>query len=354
MNNNYYDWNKTFSYDADVTMVVGGRGIGKTFGLRCQFVRDYLKNGYRFVNVCRYKNEIPDIARGYFDRVCKLPEFHDYEFKYDGKSWWISPRTEEKKKDWKRIGYAVSLTEVQKSKQTTFDMVRRIVLDEAIIDRLDKYHRYLPHEFELLANVVDSCSRERPDETETLQPRVYLLGNAVDLINPYFQHMGINEPPAYGYRWYCNKNMLLHYVESGDYALAKRVKTVAGRMLEGTESGRAAAENVFQGVRMDYIMRKPKGCIFDCGVIYHGERFGVWWDNHDCYFYIDERIPRNTNGRPVYALTRNDNTINALMVRRSNKSLQSLVDLAMQGMVYYDSVSVRERFFAAMSLFGIR
>ena len=28
----YYDWHKTLSYDADVTMVIGARGVGKTFG----------------------------------------------------------------------------------------------------------------------------------------------------------------------------------------------------------------------------------------------------------------------------------------------------------------------------------
>ena len=32
----YYDWHKTLSYNADVTMVIGARGIGKTYGLRKQ------------------------------------------------------------------------------------------------------------------------------------------------------------------------------------------------------------------------------------------------------------------------------------------------------------------------------
>ena len=36
----FYDWQKTLSYDADVTMVIGTRGVGKTFGLRTQFIRD--------------------------------------------------------------------------------------------------------------------------------------------------------------------------------------------------------------------------------------------------------------------------------------------------------------------------
>ena len=36
----FYNWQKTLSYNADVTMVIGARGIGKTYGLRLQFIRD--------------------------------------------------------------------------------------------------------------------------------------------------------------------------------------------------------------------------------------------------------------------------------------------------------------------------
>ena len=65
----YYDWNKTLSYDADVTMVVGARGIGKTYGLRLQFIRDWIKDGSRFVELTRHKNELSDFAATYFNRI---------------------------------------------------------------------------------------------------------------------------------------------------------------------------------------------------------------------------------------------------------------------------------------------
>ena len=60
----YYDWEKTLSYDADVTMVIGARGVGKTFGLRRQFIRDYLRHEWRFVEVTRYKNELSGVSDG--------------------------------------------------------------------------------------------------------------------------------------------------------------------------------------------------------------------------------------------------------------------------------------------------
>ena len=65
----YYDWNLTLSYDADVTMVVGARGIGKTYGLRLQFIRDFLKDGSRFVELTRHQKQLSDFTSTYFDRI---------------------------------------------------------------------------------------------------------------------------------------------------------------------------------------------------------------------------------------------------------------------------------------------
>ena len=68
----FYDWAKTLSYDADVTMVIGARGIGKTFGLRRQCIRDFLKDGSRFVEITRYNNELSGVSDGYFNRLSEL------------------------------------------------------------------------------------------------------------------------------------------------------------------------------------------------------------------------------------------------------------------------------------------
>lgn len=347
----YYDWAKTLAYDADVTMVVGGRGIGKTFGLRVQVLRDYLKKHLRFVVVCRYKNEIQDISRGFFDRIAKLKEFKAYQFKSEKKSFYIAS-AKDKKPKWKLIGYIVALTEMQKTKQSTFNDVYRIILDEAILDKTDKFHRYLPKEYVLLANIVDSCSRERADSTNARPPRLYLLGNAVDLINPYFMRYGINEPPKYGYSWYDKKTFLLHYVEDKEYAKAKETRTVAGRMLAGTEEGNAANANIFVGSNKDFINKKPRGCMFNFGIVYQGQRFGVWYDKNEGYFYIDNKISKAQN-TVIYALTCSDNRINYYMVKKSNRVLQSLVELAGYGQVQYETIATRENFYKIIKLFGI-
>lgn len=349
----YYDWQKTLSYDADVTCVVGARGIGKTYGLRMQFIRDWRKDKSHFVEICRYKAEIPDVSRGYFDRLEQESEFADLMFKSDGKSAWVAPRVPDgEKPSWEIIGYFVALTEMQKSKKRTFSNVYRLLMDEATVDLSDRYHGYLPHEFELLANIVDSCSRERADVSGR-KPHVYLLSNACDLVNPYFVRYGIDTVPPFGYSWHAGKTFLLHYVKDSEYAEAKRAGTVAGRMLRGTAGEKVSAFNEFGNAHNDFIEKKPSDAGFEFGFIWRGEQFGVWYDWVSGNFYINGKIPKNTT-KGVYAFTRSDNRINVVMVKRSNKLLQSLVDLAVYNQLRFDTVGRRERFYEAMTMFGIR
>ena len=119
----YYDWEKTLSFDADVTMIVGARGVGKTFGLRKQFIRDYKKDGSRFVEIVRYKNELSGVSDGYFGRLEELSENEKYLFKTDTRYAYIAESpfeedTEKKTKvSWHIIGYFIAMTDAQKHKK---------------------------------------------------------------------------------------------------------------------------------------------------------------------------------------------------------------------------------------------
>ena len=76
----YYPWNETLTRgNADIVMVIGARGYGKTYGLRKQFIRDALK-GFRFVEIVRHKAQLKGddaIQHGYFEKLEQDPEFKD-------------------------------------------------------------------------------------------------------------------------------------------------------------------------------------------------------------------------------------------------------------------------------------
>lgn len=348
-----YNWHKAFNFDADVTMVVSARTLGKTFGLRRQFIRDWLKHGWRFVEVCRFNDERKETAASYFDKLGMLPECEGWVFRTTQYDAYIARKPEDGgKPEWQRIGYFVSLTQVQLNKKRTFSNVRRICMDEAIIDRKDKYHKYLTDEWSLLANIVDTASRESPDSGAT-PPRVYLLGNAVDLINPYFAHYGIDRAPAYGKRWYAGKTFLLDNVDSGSYAEAKTTGTVAGRMLAGTVDGDVAASNVFAGLNAEYVAARPKHCRFVFGLVFEHTRYGVWRCGSDGLYYVDGRIPGNTR-QPVFSLTREDDTLDRMVALRSDPWLRQFARMYTVGAMRFVSVVVMVGFMRVLDLLGVK
>ena len=352
---NYYDWNKTLSYDADVTMVVGARGIGKTYGLRLQFIRDWIKDGSRFCELTRFKNELSDFSATYFNRIVDNEEFPDYIFKTTPRHAYIAkkPKNKDDKPKWHLIGYFGAMTEAQAMKKRTYSKVKRILLDEAVIDkRLDRYHNYLPNEFGILVNILDSVSRERSETKHSERCRVYLLGNACDLLNVYFAAYGVNAEPKEGFSWHKGKTMLLHYVKNATYAKEKTENTVAGRMLSDTPDELVASANEFLRTNNDFVYKKPRSAKFYFGVVYMDLRFGVWADFNNGYYYVTDKIPKNAE--PIYALTAADNRVNYIMAKRAEGALKGFADLYYTGIIRYESSYIKERFIEVLNLFGVR
>lgn len=349
---NFYDWNDTLAYDADVTMVVGSRGIGKTYGIRLQAIRDHIKNGYNFVEVVRYKNELSTVAAGYFDRIYSNEEFPDKVFQTNNNMAYIADKPKEgEKPKWELCGYFLALSQAQQIKKRTFNKVKRIIFDEAILDKTDRFHHYLPREFTVLANLVDTVSRERAD-TKGIAPRLYLLGNALDVMNPYFVQYNVGVPKR-GYSWHKNKTMLLHYAEDKEYAKEKSMQTVAGRMLAGTEEGGIANKNEFARMNDDFIMKKTREAKFTFGVIYNGQKFGVWTDWTNGYYFVTSKMPNNTE-KPVFTLTLDENRFNYIAARRAETMLQGFTEMHYAGIIRYESIPLREKFKEVLTIFGVR
>lgn len=360
----YYNWQKTFSFDAEINLIVTARDRGKTFGVRYAALMDAVRYGYRFVEIARAKEEISAIMRGYFDKLVLVnpKEFGCYEFRTEANAAYYRKVAKDENGEvkpltkWEQIGYYVALSQQQQAKKWTFANVRKIIFDEAIMDKTDRYHRYLPNEWYLLSNLVDTITREQADD-ETIA-RVYLLGNACDAVNPYFQHFRIYRKPEYGYHWYKDaggkKLMLLHFEEPPEEAKARATNTLAGRMLATTEQGYAMLNNDFNDVTDDFIAARPKGSEFQFGVASDGRRYGVWVNMDAGLYYIDDVIPKQRGKSPIWALTTRDNRTNYIVAKRSNNALRAIGEAEQQGLVRYKTYAIRDSFLDVLAWFGIR
>lgn len=355
----YYPWNETLTRgNADIVMVIGARGYGKTYGLRKQFIRDALK-GFRFVEIVRHKTQLKGddaVQNGYFDKLAQDPDIlkENIMLKTQGVRAYMArkPEKADDKPKWELIGYFVAITEAQTLKMRTFSNVKRILLDEAILERDNPYRRYIPNEWAKVASIVDTVSRERADD-DSLKPTLYLLGNAVDLTNPYFAHFGIVREPKEGYSWHCNKTVLVHYVQNAEYSSAKLKGTVAGRMLAGSASAGENVDNRFRTIDSGAIGKKTPNAKLQFIVAYSGRSYGVWLDLSEGYYYITGTAKESANV-PIYALTNSDMRPNYVMIQAVRKQLQGLADLYYLGIIRYDNEQTMNAFMKVLSTVGVR
>lgn len=347
----FYDWDRTCSYRADVTMVIAARDRGKTFGLRRRSLRRAIERGLRFVEVCRHKEEIGGVMQGYFDRLAALPEFEAYEFLCEGRRGKYRRRVEEgeKRPAWETACYFVALTEAQKLKKQTFLAVDTIIMDEALVERWTPHSRYLPREPMILANLVDTVTRQVPG-VPSPSPHLYLLCNSVDLVNPYFAFFGIDRAPERGYSWHAGHLMLLHYEETVPTTERRAEETLAGRLMAGTAEGATALQNEFDPGDESTIEARPASARFWFGIHYAGEGYGLWHERGSDLFYVDRKIPREGK---AFALTRRDGAVDRIQARRSTRALRSLADAWYAGQLRFDTPATRDGLLDALRMFGV-
>lgn len=348
----YYDWQKTFSYQTgtqgEVCIVAGAKDIGKTFGLRLQCVKDWTKdNNVKFAEICRTNEEMRAVEAGYFDKLQDSGFYTDYQFKIT-KHIGYGAKAGIKKPDWKPLLYFASLTNFQREKKRTYSGIYRFVFDEMAIDRKDRYHRYLPHEFLILTNLLDSMSRQQPNGAVY---RLYGLSNACDLTCPYFANLGVNSIPEYGYHFYNNKHTLLHYVEPWD-AEERKIGTLVGRMLAGNAESEMIFNNKFADTSNGETADKTSNSRYAFAIKFDSNIFAVWIDYKAGIFYVNDYLPPKS--RNVYTLTKNDSSINYQAVKRANGVMQILIQAFYAGGLRYSSIGLRERFLAVLGFLGVQ
>lgn len=353
----YYDWDATMSRqtgtNGEICMVLGAKDIGKTFGLRLKCVKRWIAHHEVFCEICRTKAELKMVAPGYFDKMQADGFFRDYEFRVQGGIGYARKHVLDEKgknpNDWELICYFVALTSFQQEKKRTFVHPKRFIFDEAVIDTKDRHHRYLADEFLILANILDSISRQQPNDDYNYY--LYILGNSVDLTCPYLRNLGIDRIPPFGYSWYKGKTVLLHYVEPWD-AQDRRAYTLVGRMLEGHEESKVIFDNEFRDTTNGEIMRKTPKAEYKFAYKWGKMTFAIWVDDAKGLWFITSRLPKGA--RNVYTLTKRDSSVNYKMVRKSDYLAKLLVDIHYIGGLRYESAHMREAFFEILAFLGVK
>lgn len=172
----YYNYQTILSYNSMINMLLGERGVGKTYGAT-EFVLDRFKKKKRkFAYIRRFKTELVKARPKFMSKIQNNEKFKNDKLSFKGDTFLINNEI---------CGYSMTLTEAQNLKGSNYDDVDTIIFDEFIIE--DNVHHYLKDEVTLFLGLCETLMRLRDF-------RAFLLANSVTITNPYFLYFDITLP----------------------------------------------------------------------------------------------------------------------------------------------------------------
>lgn len=175
LNSGYLDIEKILSLRMPFTFIVGGRGIGKTFGALQYVINERAK----FILLRRTQSQTDLINKPEFSPLKPVdPEIRTKP---------LSKYNAAIIKDDEILGYTAALSTISNMRGFDASDVDYLIYDEFIPE---KHERPLKHEATAFLNAYETINRNR--ELQHRPPvQVLALANAMDLANPIFLELGI-------------------------------------------------------------------------------------------------------------------------------------------------------------------
>ena len=311
-----------------INVIIGARGCGKTFGLKSEFIKDFLKNGNQFIYIRRKTKEIESrkARQGFWPN--KLHE------KYEGVELGIAPDNIYTING-ETAGYGIVLSQSLDEKSIEYDRVRYVLFDE-FITMNRRGSAYLKNEVVTFEELMVTIARFR-------KVQFFLVANAINFANPYFVKWNI-EPPEPGKEFRLGDTKLLWMPDASKYEHAMS-ETAIGRTLKELDPNYydyAFKNEVFME-NLNFIKPRSKFAQYVCTLLVDGQPLGVWADFGTDMYYISETVD---NGFPYrLAFTTDDHATGTQLTKPSNFTVKALVSHFENGSLYFDCQRVKGLFY---------
>ena len=317
----YYNYDRIISYDALLYMLIGERGVGKTYGASKLVVKEFIKKKRQFVYLRRYKTELSKSSKKFFSELIKNEEFPDHQLEVRGSTFVIDEEV---------AGYSMTLSTAQQLKGTNFTGVRYIIFDEFLIE--EGQGHYLKNEVLSFLGLIESVARMH-------DIKVFMLANAVSEINPYFLFFDLTLPYNNDIKLFKDGLILLQYMKNEAYRQAKK-ETKFGRLISGTDYEDYAVNNKFYDDNKTFIEHKTGSSKFSFSFVYKGITLGVWIDYDNGKMYVSNDY---LNNGLMFATTTEDHKPNTMLYSIAKKYFcwNSFIQNFKLGNVYFENSKIK-------------
>lgn len=340
----YYDGTKLLSLKdingkkPEIYACTTNRTGGKTTFYSRLCVRRFQETGSKFMLVYRFNYELDDCADKFFKDINGLffkGDVMESERRASGIFHELFLND-------KSCGYAVSLNSADQIKKYShlFSDVDRMMFDEF----QSETNHYCTDEIKKLLSIHTSVARGQGEQVRYVP--MYMLGNAVSIINPYYVELGISERLRDDTKFLKGDGYVL---EQGYIASASEAQKQSGfnRAFAKNSYVAYASENVYLNDNTAFI-EKPNGVgRYLATIRYKNTDYGIREFADDGFIYCDNKA--DSTFRTKITVTTEDHQVNYVMLKRNDMFLSNLRWYFERGCFRFKDLRCKEAVLKALS-----
>lgn len=321
----YYNYDKLLSYTkAILFMVIGERGVGKTYGAKKYCINHYIKKKKKFVWIRRYNTDLDEAIGSSTDikffKSIKNEIKGNYEITNNDNTKLLIRNNQ-------IIGYGMSLKMAESLKGTEYDDVDTIIFDEFLVG--EGGSRYIKNEPMFLLSIIETIARMRPI-------KVILLGNATSTINPYFEFFKVHLPYNSDFQTFKDGTIVVNYIKNEKYRKMKKESTF-GTLVKGTDYEKYAIDNQFVNDNNLFIQKLPKNAKIFFNITINNQFFGVWLKDNNMYISKSYNLNKNI----ILSFDLESHSDKTIMIKSNSVFFKNVVYHFNNGCLYFENLYIK-------------
>lgn len=342
--NKYYDGSRLLSMmdingkQPEIYICTTNRSAGKTTWFSRYLVKRFLEHKEKFGLLYRFDYELDDVAEKFFKDIQGL--FYPGHFMESKKR--SRGMYHELFLDGSSCGYALALNKADAIKKNShlFSDISRLFMDEF----QSETNHYCGNEVQKLISIHTSIARGANEQVKRVP--VYLVGNPVSIINPYYVELGISDRIRTDTRFLRGDGYVLEqgFNESASKA---QEESAFNRAFSGNKYAAYAAQATYLNDNRAFI-EKPEGSArYLCTLRYLGIDYGIREYTNAGIIYCDDR-PDLSHPAKI-SVTTDDHAVNYVMLKRHDVFLSTLRYLFERGSFRFKNLKCKEAVLKALS-----
>lgn len=345
MNKNiFYDGTKLLSLKdinrqtPEIYICTTNRNAGKTTYFSRLCVNRFKDKHEKFCLIYRYKYELDNAADKFFKVIGNL--FFPgsiMESKIRAKGCYA-----ELYLDGESCGYAIPINASVQIKKLShlFSDVKRMLFDEF----QDEKNHYIEDEVDMLISIHTSIARGEGEAIRYVP--LYMVGNAVSILNPYYVKMGISTIIDAKTKFLRGDG---YVIEQGSYKEIAQLQKTSGfnRAFSKSDYVAYAAENVYLHDNLAFVESVTGSGRYLCTLRVDGSDYGVREYAGQGIVYVSPSADKTFPLR--IAVTTDDHNINYVMLRRNDFMISNMRYLFERGCFRFKDLNCKKAIMKTLS-----